>query len=82
MDQQVGKLAARGEECGDLLTYLWKGYSQALDYKFQADIEDLNNRHNDGRDTYSTPRLMVLAENKYEQSREGYLGSPVSQAGN
>ena len=48
---------------------IWKGYSQAADYKFQAYIEHQKTRHDNERDMYTAPRLMEFAENKYK-SRE------------
>ena len=36
---KVGKLASRGQEANDLLTYLWKLYQVVADKKFMAYIE-------------------------------------------
>ena len=36
---KVGKLASRGQEASDLLTYLWKSYLVVADKKFIAHIE-------------------------------------------
>ena len=49
---EVGKLASRGQEANDLLTYLWKSYQVVADKKFLAYIECLKDEHNEGRVTY------------------------------
>ena len=49
---EVGKLASRGQEANDLLTYLWKSYHVVADKKFVAYIECLKDEHDEGRVTY------------------------------
>ena len=49
---EVGKLASRGQEANDLLTYLWKSYQVVADKKFVAYIEQLKDEHDKGRVTY------------------------------
>ena len=50
---EVGKLASRGQEANDLLTYLWKSYQVVADKKFVAYIECLKDKHDKGRVTYT-----------------------------
>ena len=73
---EVGKLASRGQEASDLLTYLWKSYQVVADEKFVAYIEHLKDKHDEGRVTYMATRLMQLAQNKFKARKEkGYGGS-------
>ncbi|KAL7573662.1 hypothetical protein ACA910_008349 [Epithemia clementina (nom. ined.)] len=63
---QVEKLAARGQEASDLLTYLWKACAHAPDPKFIKYIDDLKDEYEDGRANYTTQEVMTLAENKFK----------------
>ncbi|KAL7566243.1 hypothetical protein ACA910_011306 [Epithemia clementina (nom. ined.)] len=63
---QVEKLAARGQEASDLLTYLWKAYAHAPDPKFIKYMDDLKDEYKDGRANYTTQEVMTLAENKFK----------------
>ncbi|KAL7575398.1 hypothetical protein ACA910_007306 [Epithemia clementina (nom. ined.)] len=63
---QVERLAARGQQAGDLLTYLWKAYASAPDPKFVKYLDDLKDEYEDGRANYSAQEVMNLAENKYK----------------
>ncbi|KAL7562143.1 hypothetical protein ACA910_016701 [Epithemia clementina (nom. ined.)] len=63
---QVEKRAARGQQAGDLLTYLWKAYSTAPDPKFTKYVEDLKDEYEDGRANYTAQEVMTLAENKFK----------------
>ncbi|KAL7565367.1 hypothetical protein ACA910_013587 [Epithemia clementina (nom. ined.)] len=63
---QVEKLAARGQEASDLLTYLWKAYAHAPDPKFIKYIDDLKDEYKDGCANYTAQEVMTLAENKFD----------------
>ena len=59
---KVGKLASRGQEANDLLTYLWKSYQVVADKKFMAYIERLKDEHDEGRVTYTATLIQFPPE--------------------
>ena len=67
---EVGKLASRGQEVNNLLTYLWKSYQVVADKKFVAYIERLKDEHDKGRVTCMATRLMQLAQDKFEACKK------------
>ena len=76
---EVGKLASRGQEANDLLTYLWKAYQVAADKKFVAYIKHLKDEHDEGRVTYMATRLMQLAQDKFEACEEKGIWGQLSE---
>ena len=49
MQAEVAKLASKGQEASDLLTYLWKAYFVVNEKKFVAYIKWLKDEHDEGR---------------------------------
>ena len=75
----MGKLASRGQEANDLLTYLWKSYQVVANKKFMAYIECLKDEHNEGGVSYMAMRLMQLAQDKFEAHEEKGVWGQLSE---
>jgi hypothetical protein len=65
IEEQVSKLAARGETCADLLTYLFNAYEAAPDATFRKYVKDKRDAYEDGEVDYTQESLMLLTKNKY-----------------
>ena len=80
VQEQVRQLAARGTSAPDLLTYLWKTYLLAPDAEFKRYIKTLKAEYEDDRQDYSAEQLMLLAENKYKNSKQAGEWGNLSDA--
>ena len=76
---EVEKLASRGQEANDLITYLWKSYEVVADKKFMAYIECLKDEHDEGRVTYTATQLMQLGQDKFEACEEKRVWGQLSE---
>ena len=76
---EVGKLASRGQEANDLLTYLWKAYQVVANKKFVAYIEHLKDEHDKGRVTYMATQLMQHPQDKIEACEEKGVWGQLSE---
>jgi hypothetical protein len=76
---QVARLNARGEECADLLTYLFKAYTAAPDQVFKDYIRDRKDEYEDDRVNMTAEELMWLAENKYKNRQQNNTWAQASE---